>query len=392
MPTAAVVSPVRILVLPQPDAAVLDRVAAYVAGPDACAAVVVDPTPIPARTRLIEDLARRRKIRILRNVRPNPRVADINTMAAELAADPPDIVIGIGGGSTLDSAKGLALLLDGGGDLHDYLGSAPRRRPSKRKTRLILIPTTAGTGSEVTRFAVYTTGSGRKVTLNSPALPADAALLCPPLTYTMPPSLTAVTGMDALSHALETLWNRNADDTAVLVAHDAACEVLENIQTAFQSARTGAETVAGRAEMLEAACAAGVAFNRTGTAAVHALSFILSEEWHLPHGAACAFFLDEVLRINARAPAVRQRLVRLARRALGSPELREDEAVAALARRICELRTSFGLPANFRDIGAGGSLDELVQTFSRAFDDPKMNNNPVRFDDALLAEVLAGKQ
>ncbi|MCC6353589.1 MAG: iron-containing alcohol dehydrogenase, partial [Verrucomicrobiae bacterium] len=128
------------------------------------------------------------------------------------------------------------------------------------------------------------------------------------------------------------------------------------------------------------ACRAGTAFNRTGTAMVHALSFILSEEWHVPHGAACAFTLEDGVRINREDPAIAAKLGRIG---AGGPD--------ALGDRIIAMKRAMGLPFTFRDIGAelgGGDIDRL---FAKAFDDPKMKNNAAPVPRDRVFEMLRSK-
>jgi alcohol dehydrogenase class IV len=215
----------------------------------------------------------------------------------------------------------------------------------------------------------------------------------------------AATGYDALTHALEALWNRNANPVSDTLALYAATGVLKAIEPAWREASTKATTTAGgsgaaRAVLLRAATSAGVAFNRTGTAAIHALSFIVSEEWHLSHGSACALFTEEIFDTNLADPAVRTKLVLLARQALNldNQTQRDDTAaLSALRDRLVALKQLMGLPCRFTDIpgfsppGDAATLDALCARFDPSQNDPKLKNNVVALDLASVRELVRGK-
>ncbi len=361
----------------------LDRLLFYCGGLGARVAVIEDNRPFPVRDGMLEELAGLRPLVRLNRVFPDPKVTDIMKMAEVLKGRRIDVIVGIGGGSTLDSAKAAAVVLSNGGDLEEYLGPAPERRIEKRDIRLILIPTTAGTGSEVTKFGVYTARTGRKYTLNNPLLQADVAVLVNEYTYNLPAPLTAATAFDALSHALETIWNRNATPISDQVAIESAVHILQWMEHAYD------HPVEGRRELLEGACMAGIAFNMTGTAAVHALSFVLSEEWHVPHGVACAFTLEDVLLLNLADEATREKLLRVARAVLG--EARDDELIPKLLVHITELKRKFGLPSTFADLGIEGDAQKLAPLFDKAMNDPKMHNNVISMTRESIHNLIVQK-
>lgn len=347
--------------------------------------VIQDKTPQTAREQLVAELGALREVATLDDVRPDPLAADVTALAAAARPLAPAVLLAIGGGSTIDSAKGLAALLSGGGPMEDYLGPAPTRKIEHRDVKLIAVPTTAGTGSEVTKVAVFTAPGGRKYTLVHPLLQPDVALHAPWLTFSLPPAVTASTGIDALSHALETLWNRNATALSTRLAVDAAAHLLRHIDTAYTSSHNGG--TAGRLEMLRGATHAGVAFSITGTAMVHALSFILGEEWHVPHGVACAFTLEDALDLNASSSSVRERLGAIAA-ALG---VRTADPVAWMLETLVGLKRGLGLPFTFADLGVTLSESDIPRLFNKALDDPKMKNNLVAVDEAAILRILRGK-
>lgn len=368
----------------------LDKLIFYCGGDEARPSVIMDNNPLPPRDEMLKQLQRIRQVEMLNKVFPDPKVDDIMSMVNEMRAKAINVVIGIGGGSSLDSAKAVAAILSNGGDLNDYLGADATRKIEKRDVKLILIPTTAGTGSEVTKVGVYTSRGGRKYTLGHPLMQADIALLVTEYVDTLPPALTASTAFDALSHALETLWNRNATSLTDKVAIESAVHLLKWMEIAYDSSLTGAKE--GRAEMLEGACMAGTAFSMTGTAAVHALSFILSEEWHVPHGVACAFTLEDVFRLNLQDQKTKQRLLQIAKKLFGEEEEGEDDSlIAALLDRIIVLKKKFNLPFTFKDLKIELTEDRIEELFTKSLDDPKMKNNSIPVDRETVFELIKCK-
>ncbi|MBP5161719.1 MAG: iron-containing alcohol dehydrogenase, partial [Spirochaetales bacterium] len=307
-------SPLRVLERKHMTKALLRRIA----GGERIA-IVTDNAPIEAKERLISSFSGSEAV-VFDKVQPNPRTEDIMQMFNDPAFGSCDVIVGIGGGSVLDSAKALAMLKTNGGELDDYLGNSPRRKIERRCAPLVLLPTTAGTGSEVTKVGVYTSQNGRKYTLGSPLMHAHRAVLVQDFVVKAPPSLVASTGLDALDHALESIWNKNAKAETLELSVAAAIEVLSNIRTMYDSSvaiREGRDIDSSAYDaarrMLHASCMAGMAFNLTGTAAGHALSFVLSETWHVPHGTACAFTLNGVFRLACENQTTRENLARVSR-------------------------------------------------------------------------------
>ena len=374
-------------------AAGLDKLIFYCGGEQAHLCVVVDSNPLKPLEIMLSDLRKIRSFEVLNRVFPDPKVDDIMAMVNELMGKQGkqgkqvNVVVGIGGGSAMDSAKAVAAVLSNGGHLDDYLGAAATRKLEKRDVKLILIPTTAGTGSEVTKVGVYTSRSGRKFTLGHPLMQADIAVLVTEYVLGLPPAITASTAFDALSHALETIWNRNATPLTDRAAIESAVHILKWMETAYDSSLTGATD--GRAEMLEGACMAGTAFTMTGTAAVHALSFILSEEWHVPHGVACAFTMEDVFRLNTGNESARQKLAKVAEALFGKDD--EEKSITALLDRIIALKKKFRLPFTFRDLQIDLEESRIGELFDKSLDDPKMKNNIVPVDKQIIFELISKK-
>lgn len=262
-----------------------------------------------------------------------------------------DLVIGIGGGSCLDMAKCLALLLTHGGRPQDYYGEHLVPGPI---LPLIAVPTTAGTGSEATPVAVLSDSERTlKVGISSPHLIPVAAICDPELTLTCPPALTAIAGADALTHAIEAFTAIRRTPTATLaqervfvgknLASDHfALQAITLIADGLEAACTNGADAEARGKVMLGATLAGLAFGVAGTAAAHAIQYPIGALTHTPHGTGVACLMPYVMAWNA--PAIGPELAEIAR-AMGLT--RDDQvipAISALFRRI-------GIPATLRDLG-----------------------------------------
>lgn len=239
-------------------------------------------------------------VRVVDNVESNPELSAIVEAAESLADLSVDVILAVGGGSAIDSAKVLGVMLSRRGDgfsLRCYLdsGSGSLTDPG---IPVIAAPTTAGTGSEVTPFAtVWDATSGRKYSVSGPALFPTVALLDPLLTLTLPRDVTISTGMDAVSQALEAVWNINA--TPVTTSY--ATHALRTAMCALPSLADRLSDVELRSQMLEASLFSGLAISNTRTAIAHSMSYPLTQHYGVPHGIACGFALPEILEFNAWA-------------------------------------------------------------------------------------------
>ena len=401
-----VITSTKIIQCERLTAADLDRIIFYCCGEQTCTCIVTDSNPLQPRDKMLNDLRKIRSFTLLDRVFPDPKTDDIMTMMNELQGKAVNVVIGIGGGSTMDSAKAIAAVLCNGGDLNDYLGADATRKIEKRELKLILIPTTAGTGSEVTKVGVYTAQNGRKYTLGHPLMQADIAVLVTDYVLGLPPDITASTAFDALSHALETIWNRNATPLSDRIAVESAVHILKWMETAYDSSLMVAaagrakipesndmagtvDMAAGRAEILEGACMAGTAFTMTGTAAIHALSFIFSEEWHVPHGVACAFMLEDVFRLNISNEKTKRLLAQVSEPLFPNDD--EEQLIAKLLDKIIALKKKFGLPFTFKDLQINLEENRIEELFAKSLDDPKMKNNIVPVDTKIIFELIRNK-
>jgi alcohol dehydrogenase class IV len=279
-------------------------------------------------------------------------------------------VIGFGGGSSLDVAKVAALLLGSDEDVADAWGVGNAKGP---RLSLILVPTTAGTGSEVTPVAIVTVGGVEKRGISSSILLPDIAILDPDLTLGLPPQITAATGIDAMVHAIEAYTSKNGNNNPLsrMLARQALHLLGGNIEEAvFDGGSRPA-----RGAMLLGSMLAGQAFANSPVAAVHALAYPIGGRFHIPHGLSNALVLPHVLRFNA--PEATPAYAELAVDAfpdLGS--LQEPQArCSAFIERLADLSRRLGLPARLRDVGIGE--EHLAQMASDAMLQTRLLvNNP----------------
>ena len=317
----------------------------------------------PEAEKLVE--ADRRIKAVFGAVEQNPQLSGIEETVRLARAHRADTVIGIGGGSSIDTAKFAAAIARGEGEAIEYFRGA-RPFPAERLT-IVAVPTTAGTGSEVTQVSVVSCGKEKK-TINNPAFMPTAAIVDPSLSVGVPPRTTMNTGLDAMAHALEGYWSKNHQPIPELTAIEAVRLILNNLERVY---RDGSDMEA-RTAMAYASLLGGLSFALPKTAASHACSYPLSEDYHLPHGEACAFTLDSLVRINADG-----RLEHLAR-AVG---LRDTEE---LAQRIAALKKLGGLRTRLSELGEV-DMDKLCHECAVH---PLMNNNPVKLDEAALREMF----
>jgi phosphonate metabolism-associated iron-containing alcohol dehydrogenase len=229
-------------------------------------------------------------------VQPNPDVAELADTYAQFWRKYSDceVIIALGGGSAIDTAKALMVgtQSDAFDDLLALLSTGKSFVPHKTK-RLIAVPTTAGTGSEVTPWAtIWDRVRGKKYSLHLDETWPEAAVIDADLMLTLPASVTIQSGLDALSHALESIWNRNANPLSRAFAVSAAREVIETLPALLKEMQSRAL----RLSMASAALKAGMAFSNTKTALAHSISYEMTLKHGLPHGIACSFTLPMVMR------------------------------------------------------------------------------------------------
>ncbi|HYP15249.1 MAG TPA: iron-containing alcohol dehydrogenase [Bryobacteraceae bacterium] len=308
----------------------------------------------------------------------------------------PDLIIGIGGGSCLDASKVIALLLAHGGTINDYYGEFKIPGPV---LPLIAVPTTSGTGSEVTPVAVIADPDRAvKVGIASPYLIPHTAICDPELTYTCPPSLTAISGADALTHAIEAFTTVRREPTANIVHEHVflgknamsdhyALLAISHIAASLRAAYdNGADTVA-RERLMLGATAAGLAFGTAGTAAAHAVQYPVGALTHTPHGAGVAVMLPYVMEFN-RSHA-RSAMAEIAdAMKVETAGLPEDEKASAAIDAVAGLFKSIGIPRTIADLGV--AQDQLALVAEQAMGAARLiKNNPRPIDLPAMAALVS---
>jgi 4-hydroxybutyrate dehydrogenase len=287
---------------------------------------------------------------------PNPTEAAVRAATAVARREACDGLIAVGGGSSIDLAKGVAIAATHDGPLTTYAtieGGSPKI--SDRVLPLIAVPTTAGTGSEVARGAILIVDDGRKLGFHSWHLMPKAALLDPELTAKLPPLLTAATGMDAIAHCMETFMAPAVNPPADGIALDGLSRGWAHIERAT---RDGSDAVA-RWNMMSASMQGAMAFQK-GLGCVHSLSHSLGGvNPKLHHGTLNAMFLPAVVRFNAAADSIRneRRLQRMAQ-AMGLPGC--DDAGTEVAAALRAMNERLGLPSGLASMGVTPDLFERV--------------------------------
>jgi len=223
-----------------------------------------------------------------------PEQVILDALEAAKAADVGGVV-GLGGGSSLDTAKLVALLAAGGETLKDIYGVGNAKGP---RLPLILVPTTAGTGSEVTAVSIVTTGASEKMGVVSPVILPDVALLDPELTLGLPAHITAATGIDAMVHAIEAYASASPNNNPI--SRNLARQALTLMGAALETAVHRGDDIDARSDMLLGAMLAGQSFANSPVAAVHALAYPIGGHFHVPHGLSNALVLPYVLRFNTK--------------------------------------------------------------------------------------------
>ncbi|MCF6780341.1 iron-containing alcohol dehydrogenase [Stutzerimonas stutzeri] len=317
------------------------------------------------------------QVAVYDQVLADPPEAIVLAAVAQAREAEADLIIGFGGGSSMDVAKLVALLAHPacGQSLQDIYGVGNARG---QRLPLIQVPTTAGTGSEVTQIAIVTTGETTKMGVVSPLLLPDLAVLDADLTLGLPPAITAATGIDAMVHAIEAYTSAlKKNPLSDLLAREALRLLSANLDEAVHN---GGNREARQA-MLLGACLAGQAFANAPVAAVHALAYPLGGNFHIPHGLSNALVLPHVLRFNAVAAA--GQYAELAPIVLGDRLSGDDPATfaAQLIDEIGGLSARMGLPTRLRDAGVPEQM--LPQLAREAMQQQRLLvNNPREVTEA----------
>lgn len=275
-----------------------------------------------------------------------PSFADFEKLMQAVTPFNPDVVIGIGGGSVLDIAKLVAAQLDNDQQLNDYVGIGLLKG---RKKKLICVPATSGTGSEVSPNAILMDEANQKKGIISPFLVPDIVYVDPLLTVSVPPAITAATGLDALTHCLEAYTNKFAQPLIDIYAYEGMRLIASHIETAVKDG----SNIEAREKVTMGSLLGGFCLGPVNTAGVHALSYPLGSMFHLAHGLSNALLLPYVMEFNIPAATKRYAAVAIA---LGCERQPNDTATAyAGVQKIRELIKACGIPATLREVNVPGS-------------------------------------
>ena len=282
---------------------------------------------------------------VFSEVEADPSDRTVMTAVTQAKAQNADLIIGFGGGSSMDVAKLVALLASENclQTLPEIYGVGLARG---ERLPLIQVPTTAGTGSEVTPIAIVTTGETTKSGIVSPIMLPDLALLDAELTLGLPPQVTAATGIDAMVHAIESFTSKIKKNP---ISDMLAIEALKLLSGSIVTAVTQGSNIEARSRMLLGAMLAGQAFANAPVAAVHALAYPLGGHFHIPHGLSNSLVLPHVLKFNA--PSAASDYARLAPHILMRSVTGSDQEVTAeLITGLEKLIATVGLPHRLRDM------------------------------------------
>ena len=305
----------------------------------------------------------------------NPDSTMVERGRAAAAPFAPDSVIGLGGGSSLDCARGINFLLTNGGTIAEYRGYGKAARPLLPS---IAVPTTSGTGSEAQSYAVIADAETHlKMACGDPSAAARVALLDPDLTLSAPRHVTAMAGFDAIAHAVET----TVTSKRTAISDTFALGAWRLLSSAFERVLLYPADLEARSAMLAGAHLAGMAIEASMLGAAHACANPLTARYNLAHGLALAVLLPQVVRWNASVASERYALL------LGAPRrrARDEDAGEALARRLEDLATTAGLALKLRDCGVDeAALPELAELAAQQWTG---TFNPRPFDASGALEI-----
>jgi len=316
-----------------------------------------------------------------------PDIQTITDGLARMHVAECDLVVGFGGGSVLDAGKAIAALATNPGDVLDYLevigGGKEIVNPP---VKMIAIPTTAGTGTEVTRNAVISSREQRvKVSMRSRMMIPTVAMIDPELTYSMPPSVTASTGMDALTQVIEAYVSNRANPMTDLISREGIQCGARSLAAAY---RDGTNQAA-REDMALTSLFGGLALANSGLGAVHGFAGPMGGMYNAPHGVLCASLLPYVMKYNVKSVqvnegmnAVNKRFLEVASLLTGNPQASISDGVTWIENLAMQL----AIP-RLRDIGV--QKENFNQIIDRARISSSMQKNPVRLDEETLLAILS---
>ena len=362
----------------------LDKLADEVMALRVSKALIITITPLLPQLKPVMDKLKTANIvaRVDTTIVQEPSFSDFKKLMKQVSRFNPDVVIGIGGGSVLDVAKLVAAQLDNTQKLEDYVGIGLLKQRAKK---LICMPATSGTGSEVSPNAILVDDAdNQKKGIISPYLVPDIVLVDPLLTISVPPSITAATGLDALTHCMEAYTNKFAHGFIDMYALEGMRLIAAHLVRAVQH---GNDENA-REQVAMGSLLGGFCLGPVNTAGVHALSYPLGSEFHLAHGLSNALLLPYVMAFNLPAATKRYADVAVA---LGCSREADDMATAQKGiEKVKQLMSACGIPARLRDVDvqelAIANMARDAMKITRLL---KNNPRPITEEDAVAIYVAA---
>ena len=321
------------------------------------------------------------KVEIINNTPPEPSTDHVSQVYAAAKQTECQAIIGIGGGSSMDVAKITAVMLTNPQSIRELLGGA---KIDKRGVPTLMIPTTAGTGSEATQNAIFLVPEEEsKVGIVSGKLVPDWAILDPLLTVGLPPAITAATGMDALCHAIECYISKKANPLSDTYALRAVSLISRSLRQAYQNG----SDIDARHDMMLAALFGGMCIASSSTTAVHALAYPLGGKFHIPHGLSNAVLLPHIMQFNLDATVEKFRDIA---QAMGletnglTAEAAAEKMIANLFSLVSDLKINESLKLKERGITVA-DIDVMVEGASKVT--RLLNNNPKAMSKADMREI-----
>lgn len=307
------------------------------------------------------------EVEVYTDVEPEPSMESLTPCLTLVKQNNFDVLVGLGGGSSIDTTKAVSILATNGGNISDYFGIGKIGKPG---LPTIMIPTTAGTGAEITQNAIFTDRENQlKKGVVSPYLLPKVAIIDAELTIGLPPSITAATGMDALTHAIESYTALKATPHTDIYA----LEAIKLIAVSLRKAVWCGSDIDAREKMALGSCLAGVSLANAGVGAVHAMAYPLGGQFHVPHGVANALLLPYVLEYNVVADV--HKFAKVAE-AMGEDisGLSVRKAAERATESVRQLSIDVGIPQNMRQVGV---TQESIDGMSKAAaaNDRLMGNN-----------------
>lgn len=311
---------------------------------------------------------------IFTDIRPNPTTDNVDSCAELMRSCNADFAVALGGGSPMDCCKAAAAIARGSGKIAEYhTGGRPVN--AAEAIAMIAFPTTSGTASEVTNISVLTdTAKGLKAPMNDPAMYPKIAIIDPELTLSVPPAVTASTGLDVLSHAIESYWSTLNQPLCSACSVYAAKLVFKYIEKAYNEPNN----LEAREKMAQASITAGVAFSHPRTTGSHACSFPLTNLYGVPHGEACAFTLDYFVKFNADNADENGRIAAFAREC-GFKNAYE------MANEISAMKKRMGMRSRLSEIGC--TSDEQIAELAEKSMSMLMERNPIPLSKQNILEM-----